>query len=93
MAVAWDKYHIILERKHGHLLIGRGELSKSGIMKWSSKSPDRSGEIIEHVARKMRFDLDNKDSEDDKGYIGYNMPRVGKLILVKPGYEFEIKKK
>lgn len=91
MAVQWEKYHVLLERRFGHLLIGRGEIGKNGLMKWSSKSQDRSGEIIEQVAMKMRYDLDNR--EDGRPYVGYDMPRVGKLVLIKPGYDFVVKKK
>lgn len=91
MGIQWDKYHVGLERRHGHIFIGRGEVKGNGKMNWSSRSQDRSGEIIETVAAKMRFDLNNR--EDDRPWVGYEMPGVGKLVLIKPGYDFEVKRK
>ena len=89
MAVIWEKYHIGIDGR-GNLFIGRGDKTKSGIMKWMSRSPDRTQEIIEKVAKKMSLDLNNR--EDDRPWVGYNIPRIGKLILVKPGYECNVKK-
>ena len=91
MAIQWEKYHIRLERRHGHLQIGRGEVKSSGVMKWVGHSDDRSEEIIRAVATKMRFDLDKRD--DERPWVGYSLPRVGTLVLIKPGYDFEVKRK
>lgn len=89
MGIDWTKYHVTVNSL-GKLVLGRGMISKSGIMKWTSKSRDRSGEIIEAVARKMRGDLDKR--EDNRPWVGYELERVGKLILIKPGYKFEVKR-
>ena len=89
MAVEWSKYHICM--KYGQLRIGRGNISKSGIQSIDTYSEDRTEEIINAVAGKLKSELDKK--KDDKGYVGYNVPNVGKLVLISPNYEFEVKKK
>lgn len=90
MAVIWEKYHIGIDGRGNKLFIGRGDKTKSGILKWLSKSPDRTQEIIEKVAMKMRLDLNER--EDGRPWVGYDIPGAGKLILVKPGYDYEVKK-
>ena len=91
MAVIWDKYHIGIDKRGNTLFIGRGETRKSGIIKWVSRSSDRTEEIIKNVAMKMRLDLDKR--EDGRPWVGYNIPKIGKLILVKPGCKISIKDK
>jgi len=88
MAVEWNKYHICM--KYGKLRIGRGNISKSGIQNIDTYSEDRTEEIINAVAGKLKSELDKKN---DKGYVGYNVPNVGKLVLISSDYEFEVKKK
>lgn len=86
MAVQWNMYHIgIIGRA---IRIIRGSIAKDGTLKHTSYSDDRSEEVINCVAAKMRCDLDRKD--DKRGYIGYDIPNVGKLVLIKPGYDFFI---
>jgi len=89
MAVIWEKYRIGLNKRDNSLFIGRGEIAKNGVIKWLGKSPDRTAEIIQWVAMKMKIDIDKRD--DGRPWVGYSLPGIGKLILVKPGYKFEIK--
>lgn len=88
MAVQWNKYHVDIVR--GLIRIVRGSIGKDGILKSESYSDDRTEEIINCVAAKMKRDLDKR--KDNRGYVGYNVPYIGKLILVKPGYDISIKK-
>jgi hypothetical protein len=89
MAIQWDKYHVCIKR--GKLRIGRGSISGSGVLNIDTYSDDRTSEIASVVAAKMKMDLDKRD--DSRGYVGYDIPYIGKLILVSPDYEFEVKKK
>lgn len=77
--------------KYGKLRIGRGSISKSGIQNIDTYSDDRTEEIVDAVVGKLKLKLDKK--EDDKGYVGYNIPNIGKLVLISSDYEFEVKKK
>ena len=51
--------------KYGQLRIGRGNISKSGIQSIDTYSEDRTEEIINAVAGKLKSELDKK--KDDKG--------------------------
>lgn len=88
MAVQWGMYHVDIVR--GLIRIIRGNIGKDGLLKHTSYSDDRTDEVVHCVAAKMRCDLDKRD--DDRNYVGYDIPHIGKLILVKPGYTFSIKK-
>lgn len=89
MAVQWDKYHIGLNG-YGHLFLGRGEFTKNGKIRYTSKSGDRSEEMIKAVMSKLKFDLDDRD--DDRPYSGFELPGIGKLVFIKPGYDIDVKK-
>lgn len=88
MAVQWDKYHVHIVK--GLIRIVRGSIKKNGLMDYESYSDDKTDEVIRCVAAKMKYDLDKR--EDNRGYVGYDIPHVGKLVLVKDGYEFFTKK-
>ena len=88
MPVSWDNYHVGVSKKVG-LFIGNGQMTKSGQMKWASRSKPRNGEIIKAVIAKLCNDLENKNNE--KPYVGYELPGVGKLVFIKHGYKFEVK--
>ena len=88
MAVQWDKYHVHIV--NGLIRIVRGGIKKNGLRDCESYSDDRTDEVINCVAAKMKCDLDKGD--DDRNYVGYDIPHIGKLILVKPGCTFSIKK-
>ena len=88
MAVQWNMYHVDIVR--GLIRIVRGSIGKDGLLKHTSYSDDRTDEVINCVAAKMKCDLDKRD--DDRNYVGYDIPHIGKLILVKPGCTFSIKK-
>lgn len=76
--------------KANKLFIGYGELKKDGTVKYKDKSDDRSIEILNAVAQMMKNRMNNRKT---KPYFGYEIPRCGKLVLIKQGYEFEVYKK
>lgn len=88
MAVQWNMYHVDIVR--GLIRIVRGSIGKDGLLKHTSYSDDRTEEVVNCVAAKMKHDLDKR--KDNRGYVGYDIPHVGKLVLVEHGYELSIKK-
>ena len=84
----WNRYFIGINHKQDGLFIGTGDLKRDGTIKFTNKSGDRTLEIVTAVAKFMRIKL-NK-SKDNKKYFGYEIPRAGKLVLIKPGYDFKI---
>ena len=86
----WQKFFIGLNRKTDSLFIGNGELQRDGTIKYKSKSDDRTYEIVNAVAKMMRIKL---NKQNKKPWFGYEVPKCGKLILIKNGYEFEVFKK
>lgn len=77
--------------QRNELFIGAGKVIKSGSVKWEQKSKPKTYEIINAVGQMMK----NRLSEDKTGkpYFGYDLGRrIGKLVLVKPGYTFLVKK-
>lgn len=86
----WSRYFIGLNKQGNYLFIGTGDLKKNGEIRWTNKSGNRSEEIIHALATMFRIEA-NKNK--DKPYFGYEIPRVGKLILIKPGHEFIVGKK
>ena len=90
MSVQWNKYHVGFNVRGNKLFIGRGELKQDGIMKYSDKSDNRTVEIIHAVMSKMRYDLGKR--EDDRPYVGYDLPGFGKLVFVKSGYDIHVEK-
>lgn len=93
----WNRYFIGINHKTIGLFIGTGELKKDGTIKYKSKSDDRTVEIVNAVGRFMRIKLDkninNDKNKNKKPYFGYDIPRCGKLVLIKPGYDFYVKRK
>lgn len=89
--INWEQVHLGVNKMSGFIFFGKGELKRNGVMKWLEKSQDRTDEVIRTVAQKMRMDLNKRN--DNRPFVGYNIEHVGKLILIKPGYEFEIKNK
>ena len=87
----WEKVFIGINEKHTTLFVGDGRLQQDGTIKFKSKSNDKTQEIITAVATLMRRKMEKKKKE--KGYFGYDMGMIGKLILVKPGYVMEVRKK
>lgn len=93
--IDWSKYYFGIT-KQNEIYITRGSLTKSGVMK-PSKSAGigiKTEEILKIVGRMLR----NRMEEEDKGrkvkrnYFGYNLNRIGKLYLVRPGYTAVIRK-
>ena len=93
----WNRYFIGINHHPLGLFIGTGDLKKDGTIKYKNKSDDRTVEIINAVGRFMRTKLDknnnNAKSKKIKPYFGYDIPRCGKLLLIKPGYDFYVKRK
>lgn len=86
----WSRYFIGINHNRNTLFIGTGDLKKDGTIKYTSKSDDRTFEIVNAVARMMRNKINKKDS---KPWFGYDIPRCGKLVLIKHGYDFDVFKK
>lgn len=86
----WKRYFMGINHRTNGIFIGTGDLRKDGTIKYTNKSDDRTYEIVNVVGQMMRLKL---DKQDDKPYFGYELPRIGKLVLIKPGYEFAVKKK
>lgn len=86
----WSKYFIGINHKTTGLFIGTGDLKRDGTIKYKNKSDDRTVEIINAVGRYMRIKL-NK-SKGNKHYFGYDLSQCGKLVLIKPGYDFYVVK-
>jgi hypothetical protein len=86
----WSKYFIGINHRTEGLFIGTGTLKQDGTIKYKNKSDDRTVEIINAVGRYMRIKL-NK-SKGKKNYFGYDLPQCGKLVLIRPGYDFYLTK-
>jgi len=84
----WNRCFIGINHKTIGMFIGIGDLKNDGTIKYVNKSDDRTTEIINAVARFMSIKL-NK-SKEKKHYFGYEVPKCGKLVLIKPGYDFYV---
>ena len=85
----WKRYFIGINHQKANLFIGTGDLKKDGTIKYTNRSDDRTYEIVNAVARLMRMKL----NKGQKPWFGYDIPRAGKLVLIKPGYDFFVKRK
>jgi len=92
MAVQWNNYHVGVDNRGGYwrIFIGRGTPAPNGMIKFSSKSENRTEEIIRAVAEKFNQDI-TKRNNPDKPFAGYNIPGVGKLVFIKRGYDFSVR--
>jgi len=91
MAVSWDKYHVGFDGYGNRLFLGRIETIGNKV-KWSSKSEDRTEEIINMVITKLKASLEAKD-DPDKPYSGYHIEGVGDLLFVDDNYTYDIRPK
>ncbi len=90
MSLDWSSVHVEIYKPHNTLFIGRfGKHPRTKKFCCRSRSDNRTEEIIMIVAQKMRRDID-KQNNADKPYAGYNVPGVGKLILIKDGFDFYV---
>ena len=87
--IDWTKYFIGLDYEKEKLFIGVGKLKNNGMIKFLKKSDDRTVEIINAVGRFLKMKL----NKSKKNYFGYDLNRIGKLVLIKHGYDFEVFKK
>lgn len=85
-----NKCFIGINHRTNGLFVGVGDLRKNGTIKYKQKSDDKTVEIVNAVANMMRIKL---NKQDKKPYFGYEIPRCGKLVLIKPGYDFEVRRK
>jgi len=86
--VNFDRIYFGINQKN-EIFVGAGKRIKSGLIKWEQKSRDKTVEVVNVVGQMMR----NKMLEQDgKNYFGYDLGRIGKLVLVRPGYTFEVMK-
>jgi hypothetical protein len=88
--IRWNNIFFGINKKTLHLFVGEGHLRQDGTIDFHSKSGDKTQEIITAVSTMMRKKSEKQKRE--KGYFGYDMGMIGKLILVKPGYVMEIRK-
>lgn len=86
--IDWDTYFVGIHPRNG-LFIGKGKLLSGGKIRFHSKSGERTYEIINAVGRYMRYQL-NKCKDKKKHYYGFDLPQCGKLVLIKPGYDFQV---
>ena len=86
----WSKYFVGINHKTNELFFGVGKLKKDGTIKFSSKSEDKTLEMVMAVGRMMRNELNRRNK---KPYFGYEIPHCGKLVMIKTGYEFDVRRK
>ena len=90
----WGKYYVGVSKSPMRIYIGIGNIKKDGTIRSINKSDDRSFEVVNAVAKYMRIKLNSSlKKQNNKHYFGYEIPRCGKLVLVQPGYDFEVFKK
>lgn len=80
------KLHLGNQAKGNGIFIGLIRIKQNGLQEWVQKSTDRTDEVIHVLARKLRVDMDNR--KDDRPYVGFEVPKIGKLVLIKSGYDF-----
>jgi hypothetical protein len=81
------KVHLGIEGRGNGIFIGLVKIKQNGMNEWIQKSTDRTDECIQVLGRKLKIDMDKR--EDERPYVGYEIPRIGKLVLIKSGYNFE----
>lgn len=90
MSLDWNAVHVEIYKPHNTLFIGKfGVHPQTKKFCCRSRSDNRTEEIITVVAQKMRCDIDRQNNAD-KPYTGYNVPGVGKLVLIKDGFDFYV---
>ena len=87
--IDWKKYFVGVSYSPIGLFIGTGKLYKNGEIKYQSKSGDRTVEMVNAVARFMRIRLNQNKKQK---FFGYDIPNAGKLVLIRPGYDFQVYK-
>lgn len=87
--INWEKIFVGIN-KNTTLFVGEGNLQHDGTIRYKSKSGDKTQEIVTAVATFMRKKAEKQKQE--KGFFGYDMGAIGKLLLVKPGYVMEVRK-
>ncbi len=88
--IDWRKIFFGINEKSNFIYIGEGHLTQDGLIKFHSKSGDKTDEAVMTVATMMRKRMEKK--KEERGYFGYSLP-MGQLILVKPGYVMEVRKR
>lgn len=88
----WKRYYVGVSKCPMRLFIGTGDIKKDGTIRYTNKSDDRSFEIINAVGKYMRIKLDSRDrsAKKKKNFFGYDLPRCGKLVLIRPGFDFQV---
>lgn len=91
--IDWSKFFIgVKHDKNSGLFIGVGNMQRDGIIHFDSKSDDKTVEMVNAVSKYLSIKM--KHSKDKtKGFFGYDIPNCGKLLLVKPDYEFQVYKR
>jgi len=88
----WKRYYVGVSKSPIKIYIGTGDIKKDGTIRYTNKSDDRSFEIINAVGKFMRLKLDRQDKrvKKPKHFFGYELPRCGKLVLIQPGFDFQV---
>lgn len=83
--------------KGGQLVFGKGKINSIGKLEWertkSGKldcSGSRTNEIVSAVALYLLKQIERRE-DPLKPYEVKEFPKVGKLVFIKKGYDFDIK--
>lgn len=80
------RFHVPKSGKSISLLLIR--IKKDGGVKVLEKGGDITKELASALALKLSIDAKKRD--DNRGYAGFNVPKVGKLVLFLPDYDFKV---
>lgn len=88
----WKRYYIGINHNSTGLFIGTGDMTRNGTIKYTSKSGDRTYEMVNAVGKFMRIKLDRQDKKmkRPRHWYGFDLQKVGKLVLIQPGYDFQV---
>lgn len=93
--VNWTDYYFGITPKD-EIFLTKGKLTANGTRRKDNKCGKGivTEQVLKIVARMMRSKLDkeDKDRKVKRNYVGYDIKRVGKLVLIRPGYIFEVRK-
>lgn len=88
----WDEIHVGYRKYPFGLFIGKGKVQHKGRkVEWETTTEDRTDEILTATMQMMSCQIDLGNRQNNKPYSGYQHPQLGTLLMIKPGYEFEIK--
>lgn len=80
------RFHVPKSGNSISLLLIR--IKKDGGVKVLEKGGDITKDIASALA--LKLSIDAKKRTDKRGYAGFDIPKVGKIVLFLPGYEFRV---